>query len=107
MAIDTKDNLNNALNMEKVLINLIMVIYIEEHIKMENRMDMGSIFGQTVVLIKVNLKMVSEMEKAFGENRTKLILILTMDNSLIRKNKVMVLLFGLMVVNILEISKMT
>lgn len=81
MEIDTKDNSKNALNMEKVLINLIMVISIEVHIKMENHMDMANIIGQTVALIRANLKMVYGMEKGSGGNQTNLTQIIMTDNS--------------------------
>jgi hypothetical protein len=81
MEIDTKDNSKNVLNMEKVLINLIMVIYIEAHIRMENRMGMANIIGQTVALIRANLKIVCEMEKGSGGNQTNLTQILMTDNS--------------------------
>ena len=81
MEIDTKDNSKNALNMEKVLINLIMVISIEVHIKTENHMDMANIIGQTVALLRANLKMACEMEKGFGENQTNLTQIHMTDNS--------------------------
>ena len=69
METDIKDNLNNASNMVKVLINLEMVICIVVIIKMENLTDMASIFGQMVVLTKDNFLTDWEMEKESGESQ--------------------------------------
>lgn len=68
MGIIMKENLANAWSMGKVYRNFQTEIFIKGHMLMVNQMDMASIFGQTIAILKAHLKMDSEMGEDFGKS---------------------------------------
>ena len=100
METDMKDNLSNALNMDRAFKNLQMVTCTKDTTRMVSLMVKENIFGMMVAHTKVILSKDFAVVREHGENQIILVLILIKVNLLIRKNKVMVCLYGRMEVNI-------